>query len=129
MTKIILGQKPSTFKPFPVKFEMPDGSTGVITATFKYRTRSEFGAMLNTATEGAGQVDVAPDGKLDYEKLHRSLGDRNAEHLLACIHAWDLDDQPLSLETLQELSDTLPAGAIALMSAYAGACTEGRLGN
>lgn len=128
MAKITLGKRPASFKPFDVKFQMPDGTEGIIKATFKYRTRAEFGAMLNGMFTEAGEEKPA-DGKLDFEALYTKMGDRNADHLLAALDAWSLDDQPLSRATLLQLSNELPAAAVALMKSYAEACTEGRLGN
>lgn len=127
MAKIKLGAKPKTFKPITVKFELPDGTPGEIQATYKYRTRSEFGAFLNTIFSEAGETPPE-DGKPNFERLFQISGDRHAHQILKSLEAWDMEDE-LNLENLQALSDEVPAAAVALMSSYAAACTEGRLGN
>jgi hypothetical protein len=127
MTKLVLGKNPETFKAFPVKFPMPDGTDGVIMATFKFRTRSQFGQFLNGIFADSGEA-TKPNAKPDFELIFGRDGNKNADHLLACLVGWDLD-QELNLKSLQDLSDQLPAAAVALMSAYNAACTEGRLGN
>jgi hypothetical protein len=127
MTKIILGKTPESFKPFAVKFLMPDGAEGSILAEFEYRTRTQFGQFLNGIFSDAGEAQK-PDAKPDFELIFSKTRDKNADHLLACLKGWDLD-QEVSLQSLRDLSDQIPAAAVALMSAYNGACTEGRLGN
>jgi hypothetical protein len=126
-TTIKLGNRPKSFKPFPVKFEMPDGTEGQIVATYKYRTRTEFGEFMDAIFAEAGGAPMV-DGKLDYKRLYEQTRDRNADHLLAALDAWNLDEE-LNLQNLQALADELPAAAIALMSSYRDACVEGRLGN
>lgn len=127
MAKIVLGKTPKTFASFPVKFPMPDGSEGTIEATFKYRTRTQFGEFLNKIFADAGE-DQSSDGNIDFEVLFSKTKDKNAEHLLAALDSWDVD-QPLNLSTLQDLANELPAASVALMAAYNKACTEGKLGN
>lgn len=123
---IKLGQRPKTFKPFNVKFLMPDGETGVIQATYKYRTRVEFGKFMN---EVFGEVEEkTAEGKVDFEKLFESMGDKNADYLLECLDAWNLTE-PLTKQTLLQLSSEIPAATVALMTSYREACTEGKLGN
>jgi hypothetical protein len=131
MATIKLGQRPKTFKPITVKFEMPTGEEGVIKATYKYRTRSEFGELLNAMFKEAGkeppkQGDEAKP--LDFKELFTESGAKNAKHLLEALDAWDVEAD-LSLASLTELADSLPAGCAALMAAYSNACQEGRLGN
>lgn len=129
MSKIKLGQRPEAFKPFPVKFTMPDGSDGSITATFKYRTRAEYGTLLNETTKADGQdLPKQESGSVDFEALHRDTAQRNARHLQESLKAWDLDEE-LSLENLIALATDFPAAALALHNAYQVACIEGRLGN
>lgn len=126
MANITLGKKPKNFKPFTVKSPMPDGSEGIISATFKYRTRSEFGAMMNTMFADANEEKT--EGIPDFQDLFLKMGDKNADHLLACLDAWDLDFE-LSRASLVQLSDELPAASAALMAAYRNACVDGKLGN
>ena len=127
MTKIILGKTPKTFAAFPVDFPMPDGTTGTIQATFKYRTRTQFGEFLNKIFADAGEEQVS-DGNIDFEVLFSKTKDKNADHLLESLDAWDVE-QPLNRESLQSLANELPAASVALMVAYNKACTEGKLGN
>jgi len=127
MTKIILGKTPKTFAAFPVDFPMPDGTTGEIKATFKYRTRTQFGEFLNKIFADAGEEQVS-DGNIDFEVLFSKTKDKNADHLLEALDAWDVE-QPLNRESLQSLANELPAASVALMAAYNKACTEGKLGN
>lgn len=131
MPKIKLGQRPAAFAPFPVTFKMPDGTEGVITATFKYRTRKEFGELLNKMMEAVGDdpSDIATmQAALDYARLFGSVSDQNAKQLHESLVAWDIDE-PLTDNALRELCDQLPAAAAALMAGYSSACQSGRLGN
>jgi Phage tail assembly chaperone len=127
MSKVTLGKPPKTFKPFTVKFPMPDGTEGRILATFNYRTSIQFGQFLNQVFDDEGETEQ-PKEKRDFEGIFTKTKDQNAGHLLLALSAWDLDE-PLCLESLQALADELPAAAAALMTAYRGAVVEGRLGN
>lgn len=126
MATIKLGQRPKVFKPCHVRFQMPDGENGEITITFKYRTRTEFGALIDGMFKEAGQA--RPDGEFSMRELMESTRDKNGEYLAQCIEAWNLDE-PLTAESLRQLSDGFPAAATAIMDAYRSAALEGRLGN
>ena len=128
MSKIKLGATPKTFKTFPVKFPMADGTGGVIQATFNYRTRTQFGQFLNQVFNDAGETPNA-DEKPDFEVIFSKTKDKNADHLVLALAGWDVEDKELSRANLQQLADEIPAACIALMTAYNVACTEGRLGN
>lgn len=125
--KIKLGQKPEAFKPFPVVFTMPDGSDGSITATFKYRTREEYGQYMETVLKGTSQ-EGAPPEKLDFAALYLNAAKKDAQNLLEALSAWDLDE-PLNVDNLFALANGTPAACSALANAYRAACVEGRLGN
>ena len=128
MAKIKLGVRPETFAPISVKFTMPDGLDVAILCTYKYRTRKEFGQMLNDMFGAAGETAPEDSTGVDFEKLFSKTGRKNAEHLYKSLAAWDLDEE-LSLESLEILCDTLPAAAAAMMTAYSAACNEGRVKN
>lgn len=155
MSNIVLGKRPKNFAPCAVKFVMPDGGEGVISATFKYRTKIEFGEMLDsifnadtqavaapapavaekparssrkTAAAAAPVVDPLAPFRVDITAQYRMACDRTADHLLLSLEAWDLP-YPLNSATLQQLAAELPAATTAIMAAYNVACTEGRLGN
>jgi len=130
--KIKLGSRPNNFKPFPVKFELPDGSEGVITVTYKYRTKQEFGQLLDGLLAGAKPEEAkgaaAGEPAFSWEKFFADNAGTSANHLLDSVDAWDLDE-PLSREVLLQLGNEVPAAVAALMAGYAGACRDGRLGN
>jgi len=134
MSKIILGKTPKTFAPVAVKFPMPDGTEGVINVTFKYRTRQQFGEFLNEVygidkpSEEPAPVASDLDQEHDFQKLFGQSCEKNAIHLEKTVDAWDLDID-LSVASLVQLADEIPASVVAIMTAYREACTEGRLGN
>ena len=134
MAKITLGNKPKTFKRFPVKFVMPDGEKGQIGVTFKYRTRSEYGVYLNDLfkTSDAEKLESDakkdPDEKIDFVKLFEVATEKTIEQLLDAVDSWDVEFD-LNKENLAQLGDEIPASLSAIATAYNLACTEGRLGN
>ena len=128
MATIKLGNKPKTFKPFPVKFTMPDGEEGAINATFKYRTRKEYGAFLNDLYHSA-DTEKPPEGeKIDFEALFAKGGEETVKKLNDAFDAWEFG-YGLSEETLLQMQDEIPASIAAFGDAYRLACLEGRLGN
>lgn len=140
--KIKLGQRPDTFKPFPVRFEMPEGGDGEISCTYRYRTAKEYGALVDemsaanqdetskgvaegAADKEAGAAVVQP---FSWEKEMTGSAKSKAAFLHKALASWDLDID-LTLDNLEQLATELPAAANAMLSAYATACRDGRLGN
>lgn len=128
MAKLILGKTPETFKPFNVKFTLPDGEEDQIKVTFKYKTRSQFAAFLNELFNESGETKPDTEEKVDFEKLFAKGGEKTVSHLTKIIADWDFAEKP-NAENLRVLHDQAPAAAAAMTSAYSAACTEGRLGN
>lgn len=129
MSNIKLGECPKTFKPFPVKFEMPDGKQAAVKVTFHYRTREQFGEFQNEVFGASGgDEERLSDGGIDFKKLYEKLGARHAVHLTKAIESWDLDFPPTA-ENLKQMGNEIASSPGAFMAAYSGACTEGRLGN
>lgn len=128
MAKLVLGKTPKTFKPFPVKFELPEGGEDQIMVTFKYKTRTEFAEFLNTLFTEAGVEATDQTGQRDFVELYRNGGEKTVKHLTEILDAWDLSE-PINATNLAALHNQAPAAAAALTAAYSGACSEGRLGN
>lgn len=128
MSKLVLGKTPATFKPFDVKFTLPDGTEDAIKVTFKYKTRSQFAAFLNELFSESGEEKTATDDKVDFEKLFAKGGEKTVAHLSKIIVEWDFAE-PATAETLRALHDQAPAAAAAMTNAFSAACTEGKLGN
>lgn len=139
MAKIVLGKRPETFKK-TVTIPMLDGTKGTIECTFRYRTRKEFGALVDgiraeaeklgaqATAEAAPTEEGAPAKAWSMRDHFEKLVGTNADYMLQILDGWNLD-VPLNAESLQQLSDELPAASEAIVEAYRAAITEGRLGN
>lgn len=128
MATVKLGQRPKTFKPVIVTFPMPEGGEGSIEITYHYRTRREFGELIDSLREAAGEAEGAGQEEFSMHALMEKTRDKNAEYLQKCIAGWNLDVAP-DIESLRQLCDELPAAASAIMDKYRAAAMEGRLGN
>lgn len=136
MAKLKLGQRPKTFKPVTLKFDMPDGTVGTAEITFKYFTKTESGALfdelrdaaLKRAGEAKEEIATSSAHEFSMADLMAKTRDQNAEYMLRVIDSWNVDSD-LNLEALKQLDDEIPAGAIAIMEAFRAAAQAGRLGN
>ena len=150
MAKIVLGKRPQSFKR-PVTFTMVDGDIGELTLTFKYRTKREFAALIDELSQPAAQAEPAQDAQLSIEGVPQPEAlpepaaeppvkipqlsefmavtiESQADYILKIAEAWDLD-APFDREHVIAFCDEQPGGALAVMSKYREAITEGRLGN
>ncbi|TDS68147.1 phage tail assembly chaperone [Comamonas sp. JUb58] len=124
---IKLGNRPETFAQRTVTFPMPDGTTGKIKYKGVYRTRTDFGEMLDQMN--ADKEDgPAVDEKTRWEQLFSQGSESNGRFLVAAIKTWDAEIE-LDVESLTQFSDELPGGAAALLEDYRQICLNGRLGN
>lgn len=131
MAKIKLGARPKTFS-HGITVPMPEGGQASVQMLFKYRTRTEFGAFLD---ELVSQAATAPPGDQSADAVRFSLQqalqatrDTNADYIMAIAEGWNLDAE-FTRANVQQLCDELPGAALAIIDAYRGALTEGRLGN
>lgn len=138
MTTITLGARPKSFKRV-VHFPMLDGTPGSIEVSYKYRTRTEFGAFIDgivakaqaasdarQTTQQAASGSVVDD--MTMVRIMVKTAQANADYLLDVLDGWGLD-VPFNAENVRILSDQYPAATMAIMEAYRAAITEGRLGN
>lgn len=134
MATIKLGARPKNFKKV-VTFPMLDGTEGSIEVLFKYRTRREFGAFIDSIVESAklkAPVVAPVDGEAPAfsmaDLMERTAGS-NADYILQVAEGWNVVDAEFTADAVQQLADEIPAAAIAIMEAYRVAVTEGRVKN
>lgn len=127
MAKIKLGSTPKSFKR-TVTVDMLDGTKGTIECDFKYRTRTEFGAFLDSIFKEAGVKPADESDKVAIADLMAKTRDTNADYLLRVLDGWNLDDE-LNRDNLQQLCDEFPGVANSIMEIYRSAVTEGRAKN
>lgn len=127
MAKIKLGNTPKTFNR-TVTVEMLDGTKGSVDCTFRYRTRVEFGAFLDSLFKDAGVKAPDADEKVAIAELMARTRDTNADYLLQVLDGWNLDDE-LNKDNLQQLCDEFPGVANSIMETYRTQISEGRRGN
>lgn len=126
MAKIVLGQRPKSFKKV-VKFPMLDGSQGSIECEFKYRTQKEFNGLFS---EVFGMTTEDAE-KLTPEVLVARMNAnvlQQAHFVGAALLGWNLDE-PLTPDNVLQLCDELPGAAQAIMDTYRQAVRDGKLGN
>jgi hypothetical protein len=129
MAKIILGNRPKTFKRV-ISVDLLEGGKGAIDVTFKYRTKVEFGEFLDKLLEDGG---LQPAKRNDDEKLsllaaQQKTTETNADYIMNIVEGWNLDAD-FNRDNVKQLCDELPAAALAIMETYRLAINEGRLGN
>ena len=130
MAKIVLGSRPKNFKAI-VSVPMLEGGDGSIEMSFVYRTRTEFGKMIDALMEDAGVAQTGSGEEEQNFSLASALEktkDTNADYIMKVADGWNLDIE-FSRRNVAQLCDELPAAAMAIMNTYRSAITEGRLGN
>ncbi len=125
--KIKLGNRPKTFKEIDIAVNLPTGEEGLIPVTFKYMTKTEFGAWQDSFS-AAGKVETAAED-FSWEKFYDMAGEKTADAVLGIIDSWGLDE-PLSKKSIQAIETECGAAALpAIFRAFGEACREGKLGN
>ena len=130
MAKIVLGTRPKNFKA-KVSFPMLDGDLGTIEVSYIYRTRTEFGVLIDGLMEDAGveATGASEDSqKFSLAQALEKTRDTNADYIMQVADGWNIDEE-FSRDTVAQLCDEIPAAALAIMNTYRNAITEGRLGN
>ncbi len=130
MAKIVLGKRPKNFKSV-VKFPMLEGGEGTVEISFIYRTRSEFGLLIDGLMDDAG-VEQSGSGddaqKFSLAEALERTKETNAKYIMQVCDGWNLDVD-FNEQNVEQMCDEVPAAALAIMNTYRSAVTEGRLGN
>lgn len=124
MAIIKLGARPKSFKRV-VTFPLVEGGEGAIEVSFRYRTRTEFGKLIDSIVADA---QAQGDQQFSMADLMERTRDKNAAYLMDVIDGWNLDE-PLTRATVEQLCDELPGAATEIMEQYRKATVDGRLGN
>ena len=143
--KVVLGRRPQTFTR-TITGPMADGTVGAIVMTFRYRTRTEWGALLdahNAAKKERGEaalkvfLDAVERARTDGQPMPPAPGaeaaqaaevDADSHLVLDLATGWDLPD-PFTFESLRQLADEAPGLISEMVRDYGQAIHEGRLGN
>ena len=122
--KITLGKPPTSFKR-SVVFTTVEGDESFITWEFVYRTRKQFGELVDTNAPD----DVAPsEGIPTMQDMMEKANVKSADYIMQIAKGWDLSAD-FNRVNVQELCDQYPAAVNAAVNAYREAVMEGRLGN
>lgn len=130
MAKIKLGARPKNFKRV-ISVPMLEGGTGTIEVSYIYRTKTQFGELLDELFAEAGEQLVATDDaavKASMKRLMEATRDKNGDYIMKILDGWNLDVE-FSAEAVNQLCDELPGAALEIMSKYRDAISDGRLGN
>lgn len=133
MAKIALGARPKNFKTI-VKVPMLDGTEGELEISYVYRTRAEFGKMIDSMVSDAKELAaMAEEEETEVKEFSLSDAldkskDANIDYVMKIADGWNLDIE-FSRESLAQLFDELPAALMVIMNTYRNAITEGRVGN
>jgi Phage tail assembly chaperone len=122
-TKIVLGKRPKNFKSV-VTCPTPEGDQLSIECSFVYRTKREFGALLD---EMFGQGAKSDEDASMKAALEGSI-ELQAKWIMKCMDGWNLDVE-FSRESVEQLCDEFPAHALAIITRYRETIVDGRLGN
>ena len=146
MAKITLGKRPATIVR-TVKAPLLDGTEGSMQVHYRYRTRQEWGELIDRRTAEARERNAAreeadrtarslqqlkdepiPDTPFSVATLQAETVAATAGYIMEIVDGWNLDE-PFDLEAVTQLCDELPGMAQAIVDDYRAAITEGRLGN
>ncbi len=130
MAKIKLGARSASFKK-NIKVPMLDGSEATVEVQYVYRTRTEFGAFVDSMLAKAGVEPASQaeeDVKFSLESALAKTRDTNASYIREIALGWNLDEE-FNVENIRQLCDEVPGAALAIIDSYRVAVSEGRLGN
>lgn len=138
--RVTLGKRPESFNA-TVSAPLPEGGEGLIEVSYRYRTRTEYGQLLDQRMQEAREADAVQEAA---EKTAADRGqalppfsagdaearkrDATARHVLDIATGWGLPE-PFDLEHVTQLCDELPGMAAAIVDHYRQAIVEGRRGN
>lgn len=125
MSKIKLGNPPKNFKSI-VKIPLLDGSTADVEMLFKYRTKSQYGALIDEVMAESEKSTKAKDKTVQGSIKTATKG--NVDYVLKIAEGWDLEE-PFKAENIALLDDEYQGAIAAISEAYSASLMEGRAKN
>lgn len=141
MPTIKLGGRPKSFKRV-VKFKDLDGTTDLsIEVSYLYRTKKQFGEMLDKQIDLAikeaealeAKAEAAADSDVPHKRERIADGyelatSKQVDYLMQIIDGWNLDME-FSRQAVQDMCDEYPGAPTAISNMYREVIAEGRSGN
>lgn len=126
MAKIVLGNRPETFKR-KVKIQLIEGGEADIIVDFIYRDKVAYGQLLDEHAELRKQK---AEGSEDFTfSSNAAQGvELDAAFILKIIKGWDLSD-PLNEDNVKRLLIEFAGAGEAIVDSYRLACLEAKRGN
>lgn len=143
MAKVKLGSNPKNFTK-KVEIVLLDGSAGEIEINYRYRTRSQFAALLDegiaanmaSTKEVQKQADARAESSSDaavskvptVAEIYAAADGGLADFVMKIADGWDLDDE-FNKASLLRLEDENPGALQAISDIYRSAVAEARAKN
>jgi Phage tail assembly chaperone len=141
MPTVKLGARPKNFKRI-VKFKDLDGTTDLsIEVSYIYRTKKQFGEMLDAqidiaikeaeALEAKATAAVESDVPHKRERIadgYELATSKQVDYLTQIVDGWNLEME-FSRQSIEDLCDEYPAAPAAISNMYREVIAEGRTGN
>lgn len=115
MRKIVLGNNPKSFES-DVDVTLPDGEKTTIRVTYKYRTRKELAAFMQSINLDVENIEKYLDMKNAVANTEESLQE-DADMLMGVIEGWNLDSE-FNRENVLQFCDELPAAVMDIVTHY-----------
>lgn len=129
---IKLGKNPKTYKK-EIPLINTEGATDILVITYKYRSRLEFGTLLDERAAAqkmreasAPEVDIKADPSA-HDAISSAMK-QAAELVLEIAEGWDVED-PFTLENLMQLECDFPGALADIQDTYQIATLEVRRKN
>lgn len=128
MAKLKLGSAPKNFKRM-IHIPLVDGTTADLEISFKYRTRTEFGELIDSivAKPSTEKEEVKQEIKTTKEAFKKG-NESEAENILKMADGWDLDE-PFNKANIVKLIDEFPVAATIISDTYRELIQDGRAKN
>lgn len=119
--KIKLGTPPKDFKR-KITIDLLDGTKGDVEFTFKYRTRSEYAALMDDTLNA--EKDATAKKEESAKEAFERIGEGTVSFIKEIATGWDLEEE-FNDQNIKTLIDTYPAVTVAASEVYRISILEG----